>query len=93
MLLFLLTKNSNKTLISSKYRKVDIKVLWKKGIAKTYEFINPAKVFSYIAKVNQAPKFVIIKKEIELTKALKKISANLNFLTKRPIKTATHKEI
>ena len=44
----------------NKYINVDNKVLWKKGIAITYDCIKPEKFFSYIGKVNQDPKFVII---------------------------------
>ena len=46
-----------------------------------------------MSKINQAPKFVIIKKQMELTTPLNKISVNLKCLIKRPSATAIAKEI
>ena len=65
---------------TAKYKNVDIKVLWKKGIASTYDCNNPAKFFSYISSVSHDPKFVIIKKQTELASPLNKISVNLKCL-------------
>ena len=64
--------------------KVDIKVLWKKGIAITYDWSKPFKFVSYIPETSHTPKLVIIKKKTELDKPLNNISVNLNFLIKRP---------
>ena len=58
-----------------------------------YDCINPCRFFSYIARLIQAPKFVIIKKQTEPDKPLKNISLKLNFLIKSPIATTAIKEV
>ena len=54
---------------------------------------KPVKFFSYISRVIQAPKFVIIKKQTEDTSPVNKIPENFNCLTANPRKTATVKDM
>ena len=88
-----MTEKSKTNFIITRYSKVDNKVLWKKGIAKIYDSINPEKLFSYIGRVSHAPKFVTIKKQTELIIPLSRISLNLKYLIQRPRITATDKDI
>ena len=73
--------------------KVDIKVLWKKGIAIVYDCNKPSKFFSYITLIAHTPKFVIIKKHAEPTNPLNIISLILKSFIKIPIKTAIEREV